>query len=275
MTFLTLKRFTDFVPPMFRLPLYMWPFSPSGENTWAPVLTSAISHPSLHFTIIVNPDSGPGDWLNGEYAQAIAQLDALPNVRTVGYVDTAQVNKPDGPHSIERIGADIATYAERAEEVKLAGVFLDDVSNVWSEEVDVLLEEAVNRTKGTAGFHDARMVRCLVVLPHTYPLTRRQTIINPGTRPNFVTPNVDVSMSFEGSWDNYQDPESRDWLAGNPYDREHTAYIIFGAPADEVGCITAEAKTNASYVYVTDVLDDPYKSFGESWEAFVDAMAAE
>jgi hypothetical protein len=93
------------------LPLYMWPIGPSGENTWQPVLDSAAAYPSLQFTVIVNPSSGPGEWPNSDYAAAIAQLNALSNVQTIGYVDTAQVNVPGGPYTIEKVVGDIKTYA--------------------------------------------------------------------------------------------------------------------------------------------------------------------
>ncbi|KAJ4355480.1 uncharacterized protein N0V89_003496 [Didymosphaeria variabile] len=239
------------------LPLYIWPKGPSGENTWQPVLDSATAYPSLQFTVIVNPNSGPGDdWPNADYAAAIAQLNALSNVHTVGYVDTAQVNVPGGPYTIEQIGNDITTYASDAS-VGLSGLFFDDVSNVYSDSVELLLEEAVNQTKAAEGFAEPRTA-----------------IINPGTRPNFVTPNVDISLSFESTWEQYQSAESQEWIAGNPYDRDHTAYIVFGAPTDDVASITTQLRANASYVYVTDTAADPYKSFGETWDAFIAAMAA-
>ncbi|OAG03299.1 uncharacterized protein CC84DRAFT_1125623 [Paraphaeosphaeria sporulosa] len=243
------------------LPLYMWPTGPSGESTWQPVLDSAAAYPSLQFTVIVNPNSGPGDWPNPDYAAAIAQLNALSNVQTVGYVDTAQVNQPDGPYTIERIGNDISTYASRSANepnVALQGVFFDDVSNVYSDSVELLLEEAVNQTKASEGFGNTRT-----------------TIINPGTRPNFMTPNVDISLTFESTWEQYRSLDSRAWLAGNPYDRDHTAYVVFGAPPGDVASITTQLRANASYIYVTDTLDDPYKSFGSTWETFIAAMAAE
>ncbi|KAF2439262.1 hypothetical protein P171DRAFT_525774 [Karstenula rhodostoma CBS 690.94] len=239
------------------LPLYIWPKAPSGGNAWQPVLNSAAAYPSLQFTVIVNPSSGPGDWPNPDYAEAIAQLNALPNIQTVGYVDTAQVNVPGGPYTIEKIGKDIATYANEPS-IDLQGIFFDDVNNVYSDSVELLLEQAVNQTKAAEGLGNPRT-----------------TIINPGTRPNFVTPNVDISLSFESPWAHYQTPESREWLAGNPYDRDHTAYVVFGAPAGDVASITTELRTNASYLYVTDTVDNPYSSFGSSWDAFIAAMAAE
>lgn len=143
------------------LPLYIWPKGPSGENTWQPVLDSAAAYPSLQFTVIVNPNSGPGDWPNPDYAAAIAQLNALSNVQTVGYVDTAQVNVPGGPYTIERIGNDIATYAARSRDesnVNLQGIFFDDVDNVYSDSVELLLEEAVNQTKAAEGLGNPRTV---------------------------------------------------------------------------------------------------------------------
>jgi hypothetical protein len=145
------------------LPLYMWPTGPSGENTWQPVLDSAAAYPSLQFTVIVNPSSGPGVWPNPEYAAAIAQLNALSNVQTVGYVDTAQVNVPGGPYPIETIVGDITTYASDPS-VGLQGIFFDDVSNVYSDSVELFLEEALNQTKAAGGLADPKTVSDT---PHT------------------------------------------------------------------------------------------------------------
>jgi hypothetical protein len=66
------------------------------------------------------------------------------------------------------------------------------------------------------------------------------------------------------------------WLAGNPYDRAHTAYTVYGAPVDQIGAITTALRANASYLYVNDRTSDPWNAFGstEAWDAFIKAMAA-
>ena len=89
-----------------------------------------------------------------------------------------------------------------------------------------------------------------------------------------MTPNVDICLAFENTWDYYQTSDSRNWLAGNPYDRAHTAYMVYGAPANQVASITAALRTNASYLYVNDNTADPWNSFGASWDTFIAAMAA-
>lgn len=98
--------------------------------------------------------------------------------------------------------------------------------------------------------------------------------MNPGSRPNFVTPNVDICLAFENTWDYYQTTDNRNWLAGNPYARANTAYMVYGAPASQVASIVAELRTNASYLYVNDNTADPWNSWGTTWGAFIDAMVA-
>ncbi|KAJ4287153.1 hypothetical protein N0V90_012551 [Kalmusia sp. IMI 367209] len=243
------------------LPLYIYPTSTS----WQPLLDSAAAYPSLQFTVIVNPNSGPGYapwWPNTDYTTYLAKLNALPNIHVVGYTDTAQVNVEGGAYTTDTIEKDIATYAARSTDatypnIGVNGIFFDDVTNVYSDSIGEILEEVANYTKAQSGIEGSKT-----------------TIINPGTRPNFVTPNVDVCLAFENTWDYYNTADSLSWLAGNPYDRANTAYMIYAAPESQVASITTQLKANASYLYVTDNTANPWNSFGSTWDTFVAAMAA-
>ncbi|KAI7478350.1 hypothetical protein KC351_g8288 [Hortaea werneckii] len=69
------------------VPLYMFPF----PGAWDPLFQAAQRHPEITFQAIVNPDSGPGQEScpGPEYATALANLIAHPNIQTLGYVHTA------------------------------------------------------------------------------------------------------------------------------------------------------------------------------------------
>merc|ERR1711977_487590 len=66
------------------LPLYIYPL----PKAWDPLYTAIESHPTLDFTIIINPNSGPGKTglPDEDYSREIARLSKYPNVYMVGYV---------------------------------------------------------------------------------------------------------------------------------------------------------------------------------------------
>jgi hypothetical protein len=144
-------------------PLYIYP----NATSWKPLLDSAAANQGVSFTVIVNPNSGPGYapwWPNTDYTTYLAKLNELPNVQTIGYVDTAQVNVPGGPYSAETIEKDIATYAARSTDptypnIGVKGIFFDDVTNVYSDAAEALLEEVANYTKAQAGIGNPKTVR--------------------------------------------------------------------------------------------------------------------
>ncbi|KAF2639083.1 hypothetical protein P280DRAFT_471071 [Massarina eburnea CBS 473.64] len=144
------------------LPLYIYP----NSTSWQPLLDSAAAYPSLQFVAIINPNSGPGYspwWPNTDYTAGIAKLNAVSNIRTVGYVDTAQVNVPGGPYTAETIEKDIATYADRSTDttypnIGVSGIFFDDVTNVYSADSEAVLEEIANYTKAASGIANSKTV---------------------------------------------------------------------------------------------------------------------
>ncbi|KAJ8520479.1 hypothetical protein ONZ45_g2704 [Pleurotus djamor] len=88
-------------------PLYIYP----GTNcaSWSPVLSSITSHPSLSFTIVINPAT---------------QMNSHANVVTVGYVSTQH-----GSRSASAVTADINTYAGWGASYRPKGIFFDEASS--------------------------------------------------------------------------------------------------------------------------------------------------
>lgn len=107
-------------------------------------------YPRLQFTIIINPNSGPGSapwWPNEDYVREIPRLNAFSNVRTVGYVRTAYCRRP-----IQEVFEDIEKYEKWPCESPLNGlfvdgIFFDETPNVYSKEAYDYLREITSRTK--------------------------------------------------------------------------------------------------------------------------------
>lgn len=84
------------VDPFILIPLYIYP----EGNNWQPLWTAASDHPNVNFTVIVNPNTGPGDQLCGgaDYKSVMETIrDEYDNIQTLGYVHTAtEFNCGDG-----------------------------------------------------------------------------------------------------------------------------------------------------------------------------------
>merc|ERR1711977_673771 len=86
------------------LPLYIYPL----PKAWDPLYTAIESHPTLDFTIIINPNSGPGKTglPDEDYSREIARLSKYPNVYMVGYVRVNWCKR-----DLEKVCNDVDKYA--------------------------------------------------------------------------------------------------------------------------------------------------------------------
>lgn len=74
----------------FLFPLYVYPIN----NAWEPLTSAAAKYPDVTFTAVINPSTGPDankttGCPNEDYVEAIHSLNQHPNIRTMGYVHTA------------------------------------------------------------------------------------------------------------------------------------------------------------------------------------------
>jgi len=112
----------------------------------------------LNYTIIVNPDSGPGDSSlpNADYLPAIQRLNAFPNTRTVGYVRTTYGNR-----SLDDVLQDISTYsgwANSSQGIEMHGIFFDEAAHEYTAEVAEYMQTANDAVKAASGLAGDRIV---------------------------------------------------------------------------------------------------------------------
>jgi|UniRef100_A0A8H7NJP0 hypothetical protein len=116
------------------LPLYVYPSAEwqDGAANWNPVFTAVGAYPDLKWTIVVNPENGPGstgEAGNGDvnYITGISKLNAYDNVNTVGYVRTNYAAT-----SLETVKSDVTTFAGWTSytdsDVSVHGIFFDEVA---------------------------------------------------------------------------------------------------------------------------------------------------
>jgi len=116
----------------------------------------------LNYTIIVNPDSGPGNDSvpNDDYVPAIQRLNAFPNARTVGYVRTNYTLRP-----LADVLQDISTYsgwANSSQGIEMHGIFFDEAVHEYTPEAAEYMKEANDAVRAASGFAGEKTVRTIL-----------------------------------------------------------------------------------------------------------------
>jgi len=108
------------------IPLYIYPTGGSIQADYASVIALARKYPEVSIYAIVNPSSGPGTVVDGNYTDAIKALRGA-NVKVLGYVST------DYPYTVGH-GTITVEMAKQGIDTWLAlypditGIFLDEMS---------------------------------------------------------------------------------------------------------------------------------------------------
>lgn len=108
-----------------------------------------------------------------------------------------------------------------------------------------------------------------------------QVIYNPGTVPDpeyqiMDSTTPDLTVVAEQNFATYKSEEAEERLKRLlRYDREKCALIIHSVPKEEIGGLVKELKGRGGAIFVTDLCENVYGGFGESWTGFVEAMASE
>jgi len=102
-----------------------------------------------------------------------------------------------------------------------------------------------------------------------------QIIHNPGTTidPRLDDLSTDITVIFESSYQDYQ--ERKATLSSLPKDRLRSSYIIHSLPSKgfrDLGKFVDSISVQAGALFVTDLDERYYKSFGSNWETFVSVM---
>ncbi|KAL4783563.1 Spherulation-specific family 4 [Aspergillus varians] len=220
-----------------------------------------VDNPTLEFLVIVNPNSGPGDIPSPDanYTREVARLNAFSNVYTVGYIRVDYCRKP-----LHDSIAEIARYAAWSEHYEttglgVRGIFVDETPNHHSQERGEYLSALTRQIKESPGI-----------------LSDKFVVHNPGTAPDAsLAQTADLTFVCEESYERYRSDEVQRWLGLHPIDRARAGYMISGVPVDELHALVQELRHRSAYLFVTEVVEDFYESFGaRSWGNFMQALQA-
>ncbi|KAK2629726.1 hypothetical protein QTJ16_000546 [Diplocarpon rosae] len=238
------------------LPLYIYPL----PKAWDRLFIVIEKYPTLEFTIIINPNSGPGDEAlpDEDYRREITRLNRYPNVTLVGYVRVDWCQR-----DLEKACDEIETYAgwsrHGSGELALQGIFFDETPNLYTAERKLFMDAADCKVKSAAGIMGSRL-----------------TIHNPGTVPDpeFANPGPDLTTIFETTYQYYTDQEVQQRLANLlRYDRDRCSYMVLAVPPADIPALVPELKRRAKYLFVTERKNGWYEKFCNGWERFVDTVA--
>ncbi|KAF7956169.1 hypothetical protein EAE96_005089 [Botrytis aclada] len=128
------------------LPLYIYPL----PLAWNWLLTTIPLYPSITYTLIINPHSGPGafnSFPDPIYIDAIASLNAFENVQLLGYVDTAYMHR-----TVEDVVAEVDTYnhwqANSEKDIHMHGIFFDDCVSNWNSSTSQFMSTIASSAHG-------------------------------------------------------------------------------------------------------------------------------
>ncbi|KAL2859257.1 Spherulation-specific family 4 [Aspergillus pseudodeflectus] len=240
------------------VPLYIYPLT---SETWAPLYTAIEQNPALTFLVIVNPNSGPGEpdqaSPDHNYAREVPRLNAYANVYTVGYIRIDYCRKPlnEACDEIARYAGWAADY--EATKLGVRGIFVDETPNHESEERVEYLERLTRFIK-----------ECERILGDKF------VIHNPGTAPSpSIAATAEMTFICEEPYSRYRSDEVQKWLELHPFERTRAGFMLSGVPNEELHGLVQELRHRSAYIFVTEVVDDFYESFGErSWGAFMRAL---
>ncbi|KAJ9476188.1 Spherulin 4-like cell surface protein [Pseudozyma hubeiensis] len=119
------KKLVDTTTPRIILPLYIYP----EGGAWDPLFTAIKNNPTAAFTVIINPDSGPGQGTDpgADYSDNIKKLRATAGanqiLELVGYVATDYGSKDAG-----LVKSQVLQYHNWTSAIRPDGIFFDETS---------------------------------------------------------------------------------------------------------------------------------------------------
>lgn len=216
-------------------------------------------HHNIRFTIIVNPDNGPGStvWPAESYITAIKRLDAYPNVQTLGYISTERGNRDN-----VTIRYEIARYAgwsNVSAALALNGIFFDQTPFKDEDNARVYLKNISATVRHSEGFGE-------------HPLV----VHNPGRVPDegLTAYKPDLTIVFEGMYvDMPKRKNLHNLLENSRSNRQDLGMMIHSVPIDisrgGLRRIMEDVRRDVEWLYVTDLTENVYTWYGSLMEEWL------
>ncbi|OCL10268.1 hypothetical protein AOQ84DRAFT_1345 [Glonium stellatum] len=237
------------------LPLYIYP----SAGAWDPLYQAASGYPNLDFTVIVNPNSGPGDSAlpDANYTQGIATLSSYNNVRTIGYVATSWAQK-----DVNTVLQEIATYAAWSDQnssLALGGIFFDETPAQYDPDSAQYLQTISDAVRSASGLADGYVVHNPGSVPDARYLAN----------PLYIT-MADATVVFEDTYESWTVREPSLAVSSLPYDHNKLACLLHSVPEmtqSGLSSLLTQVVGVGEHVYLTGTVN--YTSFGGEFQTVV------
>ncbi|KAJ5692216.1 hypothetical protein N7462_001639 [Penicillium macrosclerotiorum] len=243
------------------VPLYVYP----SPGAWTPLENVISDHPDVNFTVVINPNSGPGSSAlpDANYTREIPKIASYANVRLLGYVHTSYAKR-----NISLVRKDVEMYAawpSISSNSKLAvrGIFFDETPEEYDASAFNYLKNLTGLVKDLDGFGSDPFV-----------------VHNPGLVPDSrYLSTADSTVVFEETYSVFQERNGATLLAAiSDSNRTQRCALIHSVPTSVEGSelrgLVKEVRKVADEVFITHLSSDYYSNFGSKWAEFVDLMAA-
>ncbi|SNX87920.1 related to Spherulin 4 precursor [Melanopsichium pennsylvanicum] len=253
--------------PRIILPLYIYP---NPKSVWEPLFTAIKSNPTVAFTIIINPNSGPGK-TNSPASNYVAAIENLRSVvapgqvvRLIGYVPTGY-----GKRGVDKVKADVNRYAGWPSAVKMDGIFFDET---------ITSSQYLSKyTQYTA------LVKNIKTWANNS--TPGITVLNPGTWPQdphfFNIPGADHIVIYEDKLSNfnYAQYKQKNCIVNQQQEAScsHSVSEKFHLLQHSFVQSIVNGLDSNGGLFITnlDIADnDVYASFSSIWQAFINSVAS-
>jgi hypothetical protein len=244
---------------------------PHSVSVCAHVGFSSIkAFPKVPFTVVVNPNSGPGG-APGSQPDAQTQGCLLllkasgSNVNTVGYVRTNYTNR-----AVADVQADINAYANWTASYRPSGIFFDEATYDGAHASTYTSYGTYARNRGLKTVRAGGAYLMLLWADECPP---SQIVVNPGTE---VTSSAyfsaDIVLSAERA---YSDFSTSLLTINSTYPAAKQAVLLYNSPSSPSATLTTLSKDGIGWVYITDETEpNPYTGFPAYWTTELSQLSA-
>lgn len=232
------------------VPLYEYPDIGDPENIWNRLVAYKQEHASVPFAATINPWSGPGTWLDPNYAQGISALREGGVEYVLGYVPTDYARQTGGA-SLSNIKAMMDTY------------------RAWYPGVNGVMLDEVNSSSDRLAFYSE-------LAEYARAAGLQYVFANPGTK---------IDAQYIEIFDNlviyeHRVPPSVSQLQENTYfptyDPQYFSFAVKNVPTLDVAYVD-EASGYVSFLYLTDDVEslsdpNPYNTLPRYFAELLDLL---
>lgn len=222
---------------------------------------SIIQHQEVKFTVIINPDDGPGNGTrpSPEYVDVLNALDVYPHVQTLGYIRTDR-----GTRDSATVRAEIAAYSgwSKFQDLRLDGIFFDQTPYRDEGGAGEYLRNVSATVRHSEGFLEPKLV-----------------VHNPGRVPDvgLVRYRTDMLIIFEGAFSSLPGREQLKnrvaHLEKYSLHRQHFGMLLHSTPSDvgnvRLRKVVDNVRRSVGWLYVTDLTEDVYGGYGSLLERWL------